>query len=116
MSDAAEVNDILVFELPDRRLATDLMASVRDRWICAVHEEPGVAVLGVYLLPYGDSELAHLLRRVEAWVGSRSLGAIRYWLDRRAYILEAATQDLSPLTVWPSPARDAVDSFGSSPE
>ena len=46
-----------------------------------------------------DAELAPLLRRVEAWVATRSLGAIRYWLDHRAYILEAGyTSDVPVFT------------------
>ena len=34
-------------------------------------------------------ELARLLRTVEAWVAERALGAVRYHLDGKAYILAA---------------------------
>jgi hypothetical protein len=35
------------------------------------------------------AELARLLRKIEAWVADRALGAIRYHLDGRAYVLGA---------------------------
>ena len=88
-------SDTLVFELPDLDLATELTKHLEDYWACSIHEDLGVAVVTAFLALDGDGDLAPLLRRVEAWVAARSLGAIRYWLDCRAYILEAGfTSDL----------------------
>jgi hypothetical protein len=90
---------MLVFELPDLDLATELTKRLEDYWPCAIHEDLGVAVVTAFLDSDDDGELATLLRRVEAWVAARSLGAIRYWLDRRAYILEAGfTSDVPVFT------------------
>jgi hypothetical protein len=92
-------SDMLVFELPDLDLATELTKHLEDYWACSIHEDLGVAVVTAFLALDGDGDLAPLLRRVEAWVAARSLGAIRYWLDRRAYILEAGfTSDLPVFT------------------
>ena len=101
MNDDSGLNDMLIFELPDLDLATELTKRLEDYWACAIHEDRGVAVVTAFLQPNGDGdgELAPLLRRVEAWVAERSLGAIRYWLDSRAYILEAGfTSDLPVFT------------------
>jgi hypothetical protein len=39
--------------------------------------------------PERAEELAELLRGVQAWIGERSLGELRFWLDGRAYFIEA---------------------------
>src|SRR6266550_1983607 len=67
------LNDMLVFELPDLDLATELTKRLAERWTCCIHEDLGVAVVSVFLLPDGDGGLAQLLRRVEAWVAARSV-------------------------------------------
>jgi hypothetical protein len=43
----------------------------------------------------GPSDLAELLREVEEWVAEESLGAIRYELDGRDYVLDAGEPDWS---------------------
>ena len=112
MNDDSGLNDMLIFELPDLDLATELTKRLEDYWACAVHEDLGVAVVTAFLQPNGDGdgELAPLLRRVEAWVAERSLGAIRYWLDRRAYVLEVGftSEPGTGSTFWLElPADDA---------
>jgi hypothetical protein len=47
----------------------------------------------------GSADLASLLREVEEWVRDESLGAIRYELDGRAYVLDAGGSDWSVTTV-----------------
>ena len=89
MNDDYGLDEKLVFELPEFDLATELAMRLAQRWPCSIEEDLGTAVVSVFLLPDGDGELAQLLRRVESWVAYRSLGAIRYWLDNRDYILEA---------------------------
>ena len=93
------LDDKLVFELPDLDLATELTKRLEEHWPCSDPRGPRGG--GRDRLPAhdGDGELAQLLRRVEAWVAARSLGAIRYWLDHRAYILEAGyTSDVPVFT------------------
>ena len=89
MTDDSGLSEALVFEVPDFDSATGLAVCLADRWACSVHDDLGLAVVSVFLSPDGDGDLAPLLRRVENWVAARSLGAIRYWLDCRAYILDA---------------------------
>jgi hypothetical protein len=89
VSDNSGFDEKLVFELPEFDLASDLAMRLAQRWPCSIQEDLGAAVVTVFLLPDGDGELAQILRRVESWVAYRSLGAIRYWLDNRVYILEA---------------------------
>jgi hypothetical protein len=88
MNNDPGLDEVLVFELPEFNLATELAIFLAKRWACSVYEDLGTAVVSVLLLPDGDGELALLLRRVENWVAGRSLGGIRYWLDHRPYILE----------------------------
>jgi hypothetical protein len=83
-----KIEEILVFEVPDVRLAADLVAWLSERWPCCALVEPIGTVVGV-LTPDGAGELAELLRRVEAWVGETSIGEMRFWLDGRAYFIEA---------------------------
>jgi hypothetical protein len=68
-----KIEEILVFEVPDVRLAADLVAWLSERWPCCALVESVGTVVGV-LTPDGAGELAELLRRVEAWVGETSLG------------------------------------------
>jgi len=89
VNDDSALDEMLVFELPDFDSATGLAVCLADRWACSVHDDLGLEVVSVFLLPDGDGELAPLLRRVENWVSACSLGAIRYWLDGRPYILDA---------------------------
>jgi len=89
VNDDYGLDEKLVFELPEFDLATELAMRLAQRWPCSIQEDLGVACVSVVLLPDGDGELAQLLRQVESWVAYRSLGAIRYWLDNRVYILEA---------------------------
>ena len=89
VSDDSTLDEKLVFELPDFDLASELAMRLAQRWPCSIQEDLGLASVSVFLLPDGDGELAQLMRQVESWVAYRSLGAIRYWLDNRDYILEA---------------------------
>ena len=99
MHENSGLNDTLAFELPDLDLATELTKRLEEYWLCSIHEDLGVAVVTVFLHDDDEAELAPLLRRVEAWVETRALGAIRYWLDHRAYILEAGyTSDVPVFT------------------
>jgi hypothetical protein len=47
------------------------------------------------------NDLAVLLRDVEAWIEEESLGAIRFLLDNRIYVLAARIADSSPFRPVP---------------
>ena len=94
-----ELNEILV-ELPTRHVAESLCDRLGPgRVVAPVHDQDCWEVE----VPFGSGlELAHLLRTVEAWVAERGLGALRYHLDGRAYILRAGE------ILWSTFAREPV--------
>jgi hypothetical protein len=82
----ASLNDIVLFEIPARDHATELLAelsSTRLAWIVG----GDVSVVGVLLGP-SDQDLARLLREVESWARRCGLLAIRFELDGKTYLLE----------------------------
>ena len=90
------------FELPDLAGAARLATLLRSRWAVTVNEDEDVALVDVHIRP-SSSNLASLLRTVEDWVAQESLGAIRFELDGRVYILEAGEVD------WAFVPRPTVD-------
>ena len=84
-----EAKDIVVFDVPDLSRARELVARLRDRWICHAYQEPSAAIVSVFLSPDCSAELAPLLRRVEAWLADDTLGEVVFWLDGRGYVLRA---------------------------
>ena len=89
MSTDPDLPDIIVFAVPNPRLARDLVGRLEERWACCAHDEPGVTVVGGFLPPVGGAGLGPLLRSVEAWVAEHALTAITFWLDGRGYVLWA---------------------------
>lgn len=81
------IDDIVVFELPCGDDATDLFHGLdpdRTAWAHALGE---VWLVGTELRAADD--LAVLLREVERWVADRRLGAIRFWVDEKDYVMHA---------------------------
>jgi hypothetical protein len=79
------------FELLDFRAATRLVQRLgAERSAALLFDEPYVVVAA-----FQDeaSDLASLLRDVEAWVAEESLCAIRFMLDGRIYVLGAGEAD-----------------------
>jgi hypothetical protein len=85
----SSLNEIVLFEIPARSEAGELLAELswsRHAWM-EVDDE--IAVVGVILNP-DAGDLASLLRKVATSVARRGLLAIRFELDGRTYVLEPA--------------------------
>jgi hypothetical protein len=81
------------FELFDFAAAARLMRRLSaERSAALLFEEPYVVAAAFKPEP---SDLATLLRDVEAWVAEESLCAIRFMLDGRIYVLRAGEADWS---------------------
>jgi hypothetical protein len=84
---ATSLNEIVLFELPGRSGATQLLAELSSSHLAWMERGDDVAVVGVLLNP-DDSDLACLLRSVETWVVQHGLLAIRFEVDGRTYVLQ----------------------------
>ena len=80
------LNEIVLFEVPARSGATQLLAELSRSRLAWMERGDDVSVVGVLLNPDED-DLARLLRDVEAWVGTRGLLAVRFEVDGRTYVL-----------------------------
>jgi hypothetical protein len=87
-----QLSDIVRFEIPKYIEADDLCARIRPHWPGSERREAGVWVVTARFRKT-KKDLAVLLRTVEEYVADAQLQAIRYQLDGRYYILEAATLD-----------------------
>ena len=66
----------------------------RTRPVIVIAESVDVKSVVAEIRP-GATDLAELLREAEEWVAEESLGAIRYELDGRGYVLDAGEPDWS---------------------
>lgn len=82
------LTETVQFELPDLAGAARLATLLRSGWAVSVNEEDDVALVDVYIRA-SRTDLASLMRKVEAWVAREALRAIRFELDGRVYILES---------------------------
>jgi hypothetical protein len=81
----------ICFELVDFAAAARLVRRLgAERSAALLFDEPYVVVAGFEDEP---SDLAALLRDVEAWVAEESLCAIRFMLDGEIYVLGAGEAD-----------------------
>jgi hypothetical protein len=87
MPDHRSLNDIVLFEVPTRSGATELLAEFSSSHLAWIERGGEVSVVGV-LLNTEDGELARVLRGVERWTEKRGLPAIRFELDGRTYVLQ----------------------------
>jgi len=83
-----DLSETVVFETLDRTRAQWLGRRLGSRWLAAMSEDDEGTVVAVGLRPE-EGDLAALLRVVEAWVADSGLGAIRFHLDGRAYVLDS---------------------------
>jgi hypothetical protein len=81
--------EIVLFEVPNSRFARELFAYVAPKHLAWHQDGDDGWVVGVVLNPDVE-DLALLLRAVQAWIEERNLAAIRFELDGRTYVLEAA--------------------------
>ena len=80
------------FELAGAASAVRLTRHLELTWKVSLHERRDVNLITANFRD-DPSDLALLLRQVEAWVEQESLCAIRYELDGREYVLEAGEAD-----------------------
>jgi len=77
---------ILTIGVPDRAHAEELVTELENDWACCATEQPVAPMTVVFLSPYNASDFAQLMRRVQAWLAARSLGAVSFELRGRGHI------------------------------
>jgi hypothetical protein len=77
---------ILTISVPDVEHARELAGALEDRWACCASDRTEQPMTVVFLSPHNVSDFAHLVRRVQAWLTERSLGAIAFELRGRGHI------------------------------
>jgi hypothetical protein len=77
---------ILTIGVPDVEHAQELAGALEDRWACCASDSPDQPMTVVFLSPHNASDFAQLVRRVQAWLTERSLGAIAFELRGRGHI------------------------------
>jgi len=80
------------FEIPDLAAAVRLTRRLGERWTVSLQDHRDINLVSVALRP-DPSDLAVLLRNVEAWVTQESLCAIRFAVDGRDYVMTAGETD-----------------------
>jgi hypothetical protein len=85
---AHSLDEIVLFELPDSRTAERLLKQVAAKRLAWLQGGESAAVVGVLLNP-DELDLALLLRDAEAWLERTGLGAMRFEVDGRTYVLQA---------------------------
>jgi hypothetical protein len=87
------LDELVIFELPSRELAAELLADFapkRFAWMQAGDEATVVSTL----LDPDRLDLALLLRGVQRWLAWRGVLAIRFEVDGKMYVLDAASRPL----------------------
>ena len=92
MSAESSLNEIVLFEIPARSGASELLAELSVSRLAWLEGDDEIAVVGVLLNP-DEGDLASLLRTVEKSVARRGLLAIRFELDGRTYVLQPAADE-----------------------
>lgn len=87
-----ELADLVNFEIADLAAAVRLTRRLAARWTVSLHERRDVNLVTARLRAR-STDLAVLLRDVEAWVEDESLYAIRYEVDGREYVIQAGEAD-----------------------
>jgi len=92
-----ELIDVVSFEVPTFALAKELLNRLRPTWWCQIDDlGHGWAVVAEFSA--GGRDLAILMRVARNWLDASGLGAIRFQLDGRNYVLEAV-QPLSTVAM-----------------
>jgi len=84
-----ELDDIVIFELPTFDDIEAFCSRFRPRWSGWSHADEHVWLFTADL-GSGDGDLAALLSEARGLLLELGLSAIRYYLDGRVYVLEAA--------------------------
>ena len=90
--DGYDLFDQVHFEIADFVTAVRLTRRLGHERMVALLQDNELNVVATELRS-GPTDLAVLLREVEAWIEEESLCAIRYLLDDRIYVLQAGGAD-----------------------
>ena len=104
---AAELSEMILFEVPAYADIQRFCARIRPRWPVWQMLADDVWLIGARV-KVDDADLAALLREVEAAVSELDLQAIRYCLDGRFYIMEGPHPEGANRVVRSIPGRQAV--------
>jgi hypothetical protein len=99
-----ELDDIVIFELPTFEDVEAFCDRFRPRWDGWSHADEEVWLVTADL-GTGAGDLASLLREAQDLVAELGLPAIRYCLDGRVYVLEAARRHDSEAQPVLAPGR-----------
>ena len=86
MATSTGFTDVVLFELPTRGAAHRLVGQLALSRLAWIQEDDDVCIVGTFLQLDG-TDFAQLLRTVEEWVAMNELGAIRFEVDGRTYVL-----------------------------
>jgi hypothetical protein len=87
------LEELVIFELPTRRLAEVLLAQLSPKRFAWIQNDEEAAVVAALLNP-DHLDLAVLLRAVQSWLSETGLLAIRFEVDGKPYVLDAAPHAL----------------------
>ena len=102
-----ELFDQVHFEVADFATAVRLTRRLGHERMVALLQDDELNVVTTELRS-GPTDLAVLLREVEAWIEEESLCALRYLVDDKIYVLEAGSADWTSHP-WADPAETTVD-------
>jgi hypothetical protein len=88
MQSETPLDEIVLFELPSKYFAEQLLLSALSERVAWLQIGEAASIVGVMLTP-DELDLARLLREVQTWLDRSGLLALRFELDGRAYVLEA---------------------------
>jgi hypothetical protein len=103
-----ELFDQVHFEVADFATAVRLTRRLGHDRMVALLQDDDLNVVTTELRS-GPTDLADLLRAVEAWIEEESLCAIRYLLDGQIYVLEAGGPDWTSHP-WTGPSESVDES------
>jgi hypothetical protein len=89
------LDELVVFELPIRPFAERLLAQLAPKRLAWMQPGDGDTFLVAALLSPDQLDVAVLLRTVQEWLPRTGLGSIRFELDGRTYLLDAAARSLA---------------------
>ena len=87
-----DLADLVHFEIADLAAAVRLTRRLATRWTVSLQERRDINLVTARLRAR-STDLAVLLRDVEAWVEEESLCAIRFEVDGREYVIQAGEAD-----------------------
>jgi hypothetical protein len=82
------LDEIVLFELPSKYFAEQLLLSTLSDRVAWLQIGDEASIVGVLLAP-DSHDLARLLREVQDWLEGSALLALRFELDGRLYVLDA---------------------------